>query len=125
VHENLDLIFGPAITIVPQLFSLPYLIFSSTMGCQDFGNKTIRYSLIVTLSVLYIPQLTSFFLYVRFSSIYYTHFRSTTIGRKIMLLCRCCRRKSKQQILCSQPSQYMISNTNKFESDLIIETSAR
>lgn len=125
LHENLDLIFGPAITIVPQLFSLPYLIFSSTMGCQDFGSATVRYSLIVALSVSYIPQVTSFFLYVRFSSVYYAHFRSTTIGKNMIRLCKCCCRKTQQRINYLQPSRYMISNANKLESDIITEHTAR
>jgi hypothetical protein len=95
------------------------------MVCKDLRNTTVRYSLIIALFVLYIPQLTSFFLYVRFSSVYYTHFRSTTIGKKMILLCRCCRRKSEQQIIYSQPSRYMISNTNKFETEFITENAAR
>ncbi|UJR20049.1 hypothetical protein I4U23_023183 [Adineta vaga] len=38
IHENIELIFGPAITILPQLFCLPQLILSTRLICHDFDS---------------------------------------------------------------------------------------
>lgn len=38
VWENKAFVLGPAITLVPQLFSLPLLISSFVCDCQNFGQ---------------------------------------------------------------------------------------
>ena len=83
------------------------------MDCYGWQNITIRYSLTLSFYASYIPHMISFLLYVRFSSIYYEHFRTTTIGRKMIFLWKCCRRKPKAQSKYSQPSQYALSKTMK------------
>jgi hypothetical protein len=51
----------PAITLIPQLFSLPFFIASFLLGCQDLRGKNLRYLLIVSYFTTFIPQLISFF----------------------------------------------------------------
>lgn len=125
LQENRDLITGPAITTVPQLFSLPQIIFSSTMGCRHFGNTFVRSAFIISLFVLYIPQVSSFLLYVRSSSVYYTHFRSTFIGKKVIYLFNCCHQRTAQKHIYSKPSRYIISNTIKIENSFMTDNITR
>jgi hypothetical protein len=118
VRENVDIIFGPAITIVPQSFCLPQLIVSSTMGCRQFSDGAVRYSLLISFIASFTPQLTGFFLYVKSSSIYYARFRSTSIGKKVMLLCHW---NAKRQLSYSKTCRDVLSNTIKMEKSLITE----
>lgn len=109
--ENVDLIFAPIITIVPQFFSLPYSILLNAMGCHGLDSAFARYLYLGSIFALFIPQTISFLLYVRFSSIYYEHFRATTLGKKIIFLCNCCHRKTMQSSKSSRPFQYTLSKT--------------
>jgi hypothetical protein len=120
LHENIELIFGPAITILPQLFCLPQIIFASTMACRDFSSTVIRYSFILSFFVSFTPQVISFLLYVRSSSVYYARFRSTSLGKKMMSYWNGCR-KLKQQSNNSEISRYAFANTTKFETNIWAE----
>lgn len=111
LHENIDLIFAPIITIIPQLFFLPYFILQSVMGCHSLESAFVRYLYIGSAFIYHLPQMTSFLLYVRFSSIYYEHFRETTVGKKIVFLCNCCHRKTMQSSKSPRPFQYTFSKT--------------
>ena len=72
---------GPAITLVPQLFSLPFFIVSFTLGCRNLETSGIRYLLIASYLASLTPQLTSFLLYVSPSSFYSNEWRSTGISQ--------------------------------------------
>jgi hypothetical protein len=65
--ENKELILGPGITLIPQLFSLPFLIISIAFACQDIETSSIRYLLIISYLTIFIPLLTTFFLYISLS----------------------------------------------------------
>jgi hypothetical protein len=121
LHENIDLIFGPAITIVPQLFSLPQLILSSVIGCDNFGTTTVTYFFIVSFFVSFTPQLISFLLYVKSSSVYYAHFRSTSVGKKVVLSWKCCHQGTRQDYVHSEPFRHVLSYTAKVDNSLITE----
>ncbi|CAF0916280.1 unnamed protein product [Adineta ricciae] len=83
LNENKELVIGPGITLVPQLFSLPLFIISFTLYCQNLESNLIRYVLIVSYFVSFLPQLTSFMLYILPSSFYSREWYATTIGRMI------------------------------------------
>jgi hypothetical protein len=51
--KNKDLIMAPLATMVPQLFSLPQLIISSSLACQELKIDWKRYLLIISYFVLY------------------------------------------------------------------------
>jgi hypothetical protein len=77
--ENKELILGPGITLIPQLFSLPLQITSIAFACQDIETNSIRYLLIISYLTSFIPQLTSFFLYISPSSFYIQEWRLTKL----------------------------------------------
>jgi hypothetical protein len=79
--DNKELVIGPGITLIPQLFSLPLFIISFTLYCQNLENSWVRYLLIVSYFTSFIPQLISFMLYVLPSSFYSKEWRATKIGR--------------------------------------------
>jgi hypothetical protein len=79
--EHKELVIGPGITLVPQLFSLPLFIISFTLYCQNLENSWVRYLLIVSYFTSFIPQLISFMLYVLPSTFYSTQWRATVIGQ--------------------------------------------
>ncbi|UJR18322.1 hypothetical protein I4U23_005224 [Adineta vaga] len=81
LNENKESVIGPGITLVPQLFSLPLFIIPFTLYCQNLENSWIRYLLIVSYFFSFLPQLTSFLLYVLPSSFYSTEWYATSIGR--------------------------------------------
>jgi len=60
--ENKELIIGPGVTLIPQLFSFPLFIVSIAFACQEIENSSLRYLLIISYLIRFIPQLTSFFL---------------------------------------------------------------
>ena len=60
--ENKELVIGPAFTLVPQLFSLPYFIASLILRCQNLQGDRLRYLLTVSYLTGFIPQLLSFVL---------------------------------------------------------------
>ena len=83
LRENKELIIGPAITLIPQLFSLPLFIASFTLYCQNLENSWMRYVLIVCYFIRFIPPMTSFMLYVYPSSFYSSQWSATKISQWI------------------------------------------
>ena len=79
--ENKEFILGPAITIVPQLFSLPLLVSSFIFDCHNLEDSWLRYFLIVSYWISFTPQWTSFFLYIVPSSLYSNEWRRTNAGQ--------------------------------------------
>jgi hypothetical protein len=77
--ENKELVIGPAFTLVPQLFSLPYFIASLVLQCQNLQGHRLRYLLTVSYFTGFIPQLMSFFLYIWPSSFYMKEWRETKL----------------------------------------------
>ena len=83
LNENKELVIGPGITLIPQLFSLPLFISSFTLDCQNIENSWLRYLLIASYWASFTPQLTSFFLYVSPSSFYSGEWRKTRTGQSM------------------------------------------
>jgi hypothetical protein len=84
--KNKDLITAPLATMVPQLFSLPQLIFSFSLSCQEFKIGWQRYLLIISYFILYLPQVLSYKLYVSPSSFYKEEFHETKLNKRISQL---------------------------------------
>lgn len=78
--ENKELVVAPAFTLVPQLFSLPFLVASLILQCQNFHNNNLRYVLIVSYFTKFVPQLTSFLFYIYPSSFYFKQWQCSTIS---------------------------------------------
>lgn len=83
LRENKELVIGPGITLIPQLSLIPLFVVAFTLDCLNLESNRLRYLLIVSYFMSFIPQLTSFFLYVLPSSFYSNEWRATTIGRWI------------------------------------------
>jgi hypothetical protein len=83
LRENKELIIGPGITLVPQLFSLPLFVISFTLYCQNLESSQVRYLLIASYFTSFIPQLISFMLYILPSSFYSTQWHSTKMSKWI------------------------------------------
>ena len=81
LRENQEFIIGPAITLVPQLFSLPLFISSFIFNCQNLEHSWLRHFLIISYWISFTPQWTSFFLYIAPSSFYSNEWRQTNLGR--------------------------------------------
>jgi intracellular septation protein A len=81
LSENKEFVLGPAITLVPQLFSLPLFISSFILDCQNLEDSWLRHFLIVSYWISFTPQWTSFFLYIVPSSLYSQEWRQTSLGR--------------------------------------------
>jgi hypothetical protein len=79
--ENKELIMGPALTLIPQLFSLPLFIVSVVFVCQEIETSSLRYFLIASSLTSFIPQLTTFFLYISPSSFYTQEWQTTNIRK--------------------------------------------
>ena len=77
--ENKELILGPAITMVPQLFSLPQFIFSFSLACKEFNVDWQRYLLIIFYFITYLPQVLLYKLYISPSSFYRDEFHATKL----------------------------------------------
>ena len=88
LHENKEFVLGPAITLVPQLFSLPLFISSFVFDCQNLEDSWLRHFLIVSYWISFTPQWTSFLLYVVPSSLYSNEWRQTKLGRLMKTLLR-------------------------------------
>ena len=87
--ENREMITRPAITLIPSifsLFSLPFLIISFLLGCQNLADNPLRYVLITFYFIPFIPQVLMFYLYIYPSSFYWKQWQSTTIGQRITAL---------------------------------------
>ena len=83
LSDNKELIIGPGLTLVPQLFSLPLFVAAFALDCQNLERSGLRHLLIVSYWRSSIPQLTSFFLYVSPSSFYFHQWRQTRIAKWI------------------------------------------
>ena len=81
LRENKEFVIGPAITLVPQLFSLPLFISSFVFDCKNLEDTWLRHFLIVSYWISFTPQWTSFFLYIASSSFYSNEWRKTNLGR--------------------------------------------
>ena len=81
LRQHKELVIGPGITLIPQLFSLPYFFSSLILDCQNIENSWVRYLLIVSYWTSFIPQMIGFFMYISPSSLYSDEWRKTTIGR--------------------------------------------
>ena len=79
--EKREFIVGPAITLLPQLFSLPLFLSSFIFNCQNIESSRFRYFLIGSYWISLTPQWTSFFLYISPSSFYSNEWRKTSIHR--------------------------------------------
>ncbi len=81
--ENKELVLAPAITMLPQLFSLPQFILSFSLACQEFNVNWQRYLLIISYFVTYFPQVLSYKLYVSPSSFYKDEFHATKLYKTV------------------------------------------
>jgi hypothetical protein len=99
-----DLIMAPLATMVPQLFSLPQLIISFSLSCQEFKIDWQRYLLIISYFILYLPQVLPYKLYVSPSSFYKEEFHATKLNQRISQLRAFITRKSTQNTLNSVQS---------------------
>ena len=86
LREHKELVIGPGITLIPQLFSLPLVIFSFSLNCQNIENSWLRYLLIASYWTSLIPQLISFFLYIGPSSFYLSEWRKTEMAQSMRRL---------------------------------------
>lgn len=86
LYENKELVIGPAVTLIPQLFSLPLFIASLTLVCQTIETSSIRYLIIISYFITFIPQLISFFLYVSPSSLYSREWHATDLSKRLTML---------------------------------------
>lgn len=82
--ENKEFIVAPSFTLIPQLFSLPFFIASFLVACKN----RLRYLLITSYMTTFIPQLTSFFLYISPSSFYLNEWHATKISKQFLSLKR-------------------------------------
>ena len=86
LQENSEMITRPAITLVPSifsLFSLPLLIVSFSLGCQNLESSPLRYLLITCYFIGFIPQILTFCLYIYPSSFYWKEWQATAISQCI------------------------------------------
>jgi hypothetical protein len=97
--ENKDLIMAPLATMVPQLFSLPQLIISFSLSCQELKIGWQRYLLIISYFILYLPQVLSYKLYISSSSFYTEQFHATKLNKRISQLRAFVARKTTQNTL--------------------------
>ena len=84
--ENKELVIGPAFTLLPQLFSLPYFVASLMLEYGDLQRTGLRYLLTLSYFTTFIPPLTSFLLYISPSSFYTKEWQATSIGKWRMTL---------------------------------------
>lgn len=85
--EKKELVLGPAITLVPQLFAVPRLIIASALHCENLDKTWSRYILIASIWISLTPSFTSFFLYITPSTLYSSEWRKTTIAQWIYRTC--------------------------------------
>ena len=84
LNENREMITRPAITLIPSLFSLfslPFLIISFSLGCQNLHEDPLRYVLIVFYFITFVPPMLMFYLYISPSSFYWKEWELTTIRK--------------------------------------------
>jgi hypothetical protein len=83
LRENKELITGPGLTIIPQLFMLPQFVLAFKLLCQDLDAGGTRYVLMACNLAMFIPQAISFTLYVLPSTFYWRQWRNTRVGQWI------------------------------------------
>ncbi|CAF1622912.1 unnamed protein product, partial [Adineta ricciae] len=86
LNENKEMITRPMIALLPSifsLFSLPILIISLSFACQTNQINQLRYLLIISYLISFLPQLVTFFLYIYPSTFYWKEWQSTFIMRRI------------------------------------------
>jgi hypothetical protein len=87
LNKKKEFVVGPAITLVPQLFSLPLFISSFIFDCHNLEESWLRHFLIISYWISFTPQWTSFFLYIIPSTLYAREWRQTKIRRWMYSLC--------------------------------------
>ena len=111
LNENKEIIARPIITVIPSLFflsSLPFLIVAFSLGRQSVENSWIRYLLITSYFVTFIPQMTTFFLYIYSSSLYWEEWQATVISKRITAFRR--RRSPKDSATVSTVAEQKIGH---------------
>ena len=111
LNENKELVIGPGITLIPQLFSLPLFISSFTLNCQNIENNWLRHLLITSYWISFTPQLISFFLYVTPSSLYSDEWRKTKVARWINSIVSS--HQSERTTATTHTASRAVSNTRK------------
>lgn len=89
LNENKEILTRPLITVVPSmfsLFSLPMLIVGFSLGCQVSENSSIRYLLIASYFLTFVPQMATFLLYIYPSSFYRREWQATSLSKRITAL---------------------------------------
>jgi hypothetical protein len=81
--ENKEFIMAPAFALIPQLFLLPFFIAAFPLRCQDFQLMSIRYLLVVSYFMGFIPSFTSFYLYISPSSFYKKKWQQTHLAKRL------------------------------------------
>jgi hypothetical protein len=81
LSENKELVIGPGITLVPQLFSLLLFVISFTLYCRNLETSWVRYLLISSYFTSLIPQMISFMLYIFPSSFYSLDWHATKMSQ--------------------------------------------
>jgi hypothetical protein len=81
LKQNKEYVIGPAITLVPQLFLLPELIFSMLLKCQNLDGNNLRYVLMAAIWTTFLPQSISFWLYIAPSSFLSKHWQQTRVRK--------------------------------------------
>ena len=79
--ENKELVIGPAFTLVPQLFSLPYFIASQILQCRNLQQPVLRHLLTLSYFTTFIPPLISFRLYISPSTFYSQEWQATNVAK--------------------------------------------
>ena len=79
--ENKELVIGPAFTLIPQLFSLPYFIASLILQCRNLQHSVVRYLLTASYFTTFIPPLISFRLYISPSTFYSQEWQATNVAK--------------------------------------------
>ena len=100
LRENQEFVIGPAITLVPQLFSLPLFISSFLFNCRNLEEGWLRHFFIASYWISFTPQWTSFFLYISTSSFYSSEWHKTSLGRWIDNLLHQHRQQQEQPLRC-------------------------
>jgi hypothetical protein len=86
INEHKELIARPIVALIPSmfhLFSLPLFIASFSLGCQDLETNPLRPFLITCYFISFIPQMLTFLLYIRPSTVYSNEWRSTAIAIRL------------------------------------------
>ena len=83
LRENKELITGPGLTIIPQLFVLPQFVIAFKLLCQNLDAGGTRYVLMACNLAMFIPQSISFTLYVLPSTFYSRQWRNTRVGQRV------------------------------------------